>query len=105
MNTPKSSQATVSQIGDGRIKDYDASREGTINFFKSVDGTQKGDPEKLGKLLVDITFGTGLAAGKGFPDALAVGSDSADITEAILKADLKRIQDWREVSASTDGDW
>ncbi|KAH8821375.1 hypothetical protein F5884DRAFT_894155 [Xylogone sp. PMI_703] len=90
---------------DRTIKDYDESREGTINIFTNVDGHQQGDPEKLGKLLVDLTFSTGIAAGKTFPDALAVGSDSVEIIEQVLKEDLRRIQEWKEISVSTDGDW
>jgi hypothetical protein len=69
---------------DRTIDDYNECREGTGEAFASIDGSQNGDPDKLGKLLVEVTYGTGSTKGKLVPDALAVGRDKYPVHCYIL---------------------
>ncbi|OKL62142.1 hypothetical protein UA08_02994 [Talaromyces atroroseus] len=85
------------------IGDYDESREPTVKLFTSVNNVQKGNPDKLAKVLVDLAQGTGVADGRMFPDAFAAGTGCVATLEANFKDNLRRIEEWKVISESTDG--
>lgn len=52
--------------------------------------------------MVDLVRGEGIAAGKPFPPALALGTDCYKVAENESKSALARLEEWKDVSFSTD---
>jgi hypothetical protein len=68
-----------------------------------ANNNQAGDPEKGAKVIVDVFTGTGVASGKAIPDRLHLGSDIVGtLKDSIIPGMLKTIDQWAEVSKSTD---
>ncbi|KAM0445307.1 hypothetical protein ACHAPV_008385 [Trichoderma viride] len=68
-----------------------------------ANNNQAGDPEKGAKVIVDVLTGTGVASGKEIPDRLHLGSDIVEILkDSIIPGMLKTMDQWAEVSKSTD---
>lgn len=59
-------------------------------------GTQPGDPERAAQALIKLVQGSTL------PVRLLLGSDAVQIVAAETDAQRKEIEDWKELSASTD---
>lgn len=52
--------------------------------------------------MVDLVRGEGVAAGKPFPLALALGTDSYEAAVNASRSALTRLEEWKDVSFSTD---
>jgi NAD(P)-dependent dehydrogenase (short-subunit alcohol dehydrogenase family) len=78
------------------IEDYAAERS-PKEVWSAYNGTQQGDPEKLGQALVTITRMTSSA--KQFH----AGSDALAVARPALEARLQEMKDFDELSKSTDG--
>ncbi|KAG5727376.1 hypothetical protein E4T56_gene12079 [Termitomyces sp. T112] len=95
--------ATAHRVPQGvRIPDYGPVTDADNAFMKRYDGSQLGDPVKGVELIVDVVRGEGLAHGKPFPTVLAVGSDCYNIAKTESEKTLIRLEDWKDVSCSTD---
>ncbi|KAG5352367.1 hypothetical protein C0989_002630 [Termitomyces sp. Mn162] len=95
--------ATAHRVPQGvRIPDYSPVTDADNAFMKRYDGSQLGDPVKGVELIVDVVRGEGLAHGKPFPTVLAVGSDCYNIAKTESEKTLIRLEDWKDVSCSTD---
>lgn len=78
------------------IEDYAA--EGNVQAtWSAYNGTQQGDPEKLGETLVKIAGMTNP------PKQFFAGSDALAVVRPALEARLREIKDHEELSKSTDG--
>jgi NAD(P)-dependent dehydrogenase (short-subunit alcohol dehydrogenase family) len=78
------------------IEDYAA--EGNVQeTWSAYDGTQQGDPAKLGEALIQI------AGMKAPPKQFYAGSDALAVIRPALEARLREIKDHEELSKSTDG--
>jgi NAD(P)-dependent dehydrogenase (short-subunit alcohol dehydrogenase family) len=78
------------------IEDYAA--EGNVQeTWSAYNGTQQGDPEKLGEALVKIAGITNP------PKQFFAGSDALAVVRPALEARLREIKDHEELSKSTDG--
>jgi NAD(P)-dependent dehydrogenase (short-subunit alcohol dehydrogenase family) len=64
----------------------------------TVHGTQPGDPAKAARAIVEAV-GSGSA-----PGLLLLGTDALSAAEAVLDARRAELEQWRELSASTDFD-
>ena len=73
-----------------------------MGMAHSMQGTQRGDPKKCVALVADIVTGEGLAKGRQMPDTLAMGVDAVQATRQKCKKTLDLLQDWEELSSSTD---
>lgn len=54
--------------------------------------------------MVDVLRGEGFARGKPFPLRLPIGSDAVEIVKKTCEDTLKNLEEWRELSVSTDFD-
>ena len=63
---------------------------------------QPGDPAKGVKIVVDVVHGTGVAKDKPFPVSLSLGPDAYAIGKGEGEKLLKRLEDWKDVSVTTD---
>lgn len=73
-------------------------------FLDSQDNKQQGDADKGASIVVDIVTGTGVAQGKDFPLRILLGSDCVNVVREKCEGTLKLIQEWEQVSLSTDHD-
>ena len=85
-------------FGDVAIEGYDAPAAIKANW-QIYNGTQSGDPAKLGKALVQ------LAAMESPPRQFCAGSDAVAGITADLKARLAEVEAHQELSVSTDGNF
>jgi NAD(P)-dependent dehydrogenase (short-subunit alcohol dehydrogenase family) len=82
--------------GSSRIEDYAA--EGSAEeMWSPYNGTQSGDPAKLGEALVKI------AGMENPPKRFLAGSDAIAVARPDLEARLQEIRDHEELSISTGG--
>jgi NAD(P)-dependent dehydrogenase (short-subunit alcohol dehydrogenase family) len=82
--------------GNKRIDDYSA--EGSVEeIWSPYNGTQSGDPAKLGEVLVKI------AGMENPPQRFLAGSDAVAVVQPDLEARLQEIRTHEELSSSTDG--
>jgi len=80
-----------------RIDDYAAAEVGAREMWSPYAGTQPGDPEKLGQVLVK------LAGMETPPRVFVAGSDAIEVIAPAVEARLKAVRAFEELSKSTDG--
>ncbi|KAJ7677228.1 hypothetical protein B0H17DRAFT_1334370 [Mycena rosella] len=80
----------------GAIADYDAPRNATLNFFKSVP-PPSGDPVKAMEAVVDVVRGEGVAAGRPWPTYLVLGRDAEKAILAKTDKLTRHLEDWSDV--------
>lgn len=72
--------------------------------FDSYDRKQPGDPVKGAKLIVDALTGSGTCTDRILPVRLALGRDAVEIMNRVLEREKKTLDEWEELSKSTDID-
>ncbi|KAF9560790.1 NAD(P)-binding protein [Agrocybe pediades] len=71
---------------DNPIPAYDELRGRSHERFLSVPGSEKGDPDKAAKAIIDVVKGEGAAKGRPWPNYLVLGNDAeADTRNKIDK--------------------
>ncbi|KAF8246106.1 NAD(P)-binding protein [Wilcoxina mikolae CBS 423.85] len=92
------------QVGK-RIGDLDEVTEGVRKAFDRVDRNQPGDPEKGARVIVEALTKSGRCEGRGeLPTRLLVGSDAVEYVEKALEKGRRELEEWRELSETTDCD-
>src|SRR5436190_3040876 len=82
-----------------RIDDYAATEVSAEEMWTPYAGTQPGDPDKLGEVLVKL-------AGMETPPRLFVaGGDGIDVIAPAVEARLKAVHAFEDLSKSTDGNF
>ncbi|KAG6916306.1 hypothetical protein DXG01_007463 [Tephrocybe rancida] len=82
----------------------DALREASMSKFKSIAGTERGDPCKAMEAVVDIVRGEGVAAGRPWPGLLVLGEDAErDVRDKSAKV-LKALDEWKDVTCGVNFD-
>ncbi|KAF8956242.1 short chain dehydrogenase [Flammula alnicola] len=85
-----------------RIPDYKELSDHGEAGLQAYNGKQPGNPLKGVEVIVDVVRGEGQAAGKAFPVGLALGTDCYNIAKTVTEKALGRLEEWQEVSFSTD---
>jgi len=86
-----------------RIPDYQETCDKMEKILEDINGKQPGDPAKGSKVIVDLVKGEGGAAGKkDFPISLVLGTDSYRGAKSLSEQTLDRLEEWKDVSLSTD---
>ena len=80
-----------------RIDDYAAVEEGAEEMWSPYAGTQPGDPERLGQVLVKLA---GMATP---PRVFVAGGDAIAAVAPAVEGRLKAVHAFEELSKSTDG--
>ena len=70
--------------------------------LQAYNGNQPGDPVKAVARILDIVKQEGVAKGKGIPQHVLLGSDAIHLVSTKLKATLESIEEWKDISLSTD---
>jgi len=84
------------------IDDLKPAMEPLREAFKNYNHNQPGDPVKGSVLIVEALTGTGRCEGKKLPLRLGMGSDYVKGVEEVLEKEKKELEEWRELSLSTD---
>ncbi|KAK7414935.1 hypothetical protein QQX98_006260 [Neonectria punicea] len=87
-------QSTVPDYAQ-RSKEFD-------EMLASANGTQEGDPKKGVSIILDLVRGDGVGKSKKMPIRLALGPDAYDIIRGKCQETLKILEDWKDVTCSTD---
>ncbi|PPQ99479.1 hypothetical protein CVT24_005270 [Panaeolus cyanescens] len=85
-----------------RIPDYEENNKRMEGALQAYNGKQPGDPTKGTRVVVDIVRGEGAAANRPFPTNVCLGSDCYEAAKTMAENTLKRVEEWRDVSMSTD---
>jgi NAD(P)-dependent dehydrogenase (short-subunit alcohol dehydrogenase family) len=80
-----------------RIDEYAAVEVGAEEKWSPYSGTQPGDPDKLGQVLV------ALARMETPPRVFVAGGDAIEVIAPVVEARLKAVHAFGELSMSTDG--
>lgn len=71
-------------------------------YSSDYNGKQPGNPVIAVEVMIDLAHGTGSAAGKALPITICLGSDSYSTAKQASEDALKRLEEWKGVSYSTD---
>lgn len=74
------------------------------NRLNQVDRQQPGDVVKGAKLIVEALTQSGRCKGKELPARLALGTDAVGFMNTVLEKEKKALDEWAELSLSTDHD-
>jgi len=85
-----------------RISDYEPITTKVQQGLVAYNGNQPGDPKKGVQVMIDVVKGEGVAANKPFVPVVLLGSDCYRIVRDILEKNVERMDDWKEISGSTD---
>jgi NADP-dependent 3-hydroxy acid dehydrogenase YdfG len=85
-----------------RIAELDAVIDPVREGLESHDGKQLGDPQKGAQLIVEALTKSGRCEGRQLPWRLGMGSDSVQIVGESLELGRKEMEDWKELSLTTD---
>jgi len=85
-----------------RISDYEPITTKVQQGLVAYNGNQLGDPKKGVQVMIDVVKGEGVAANKPFDPVVLLGSDCYRIVRGILEKSIERMDDWKEISGSTD---
>jgi NAD(P)-dependent dehydrogenase (short-subunit alcohol dehydrogenase family) len=87
------------------IADYDGTTARQyMEQLDAADNKQPGDITKGCSVIIDVLTQTGTAAGRPIPLRLALGADANAIIEAKCKSTLSLLDEWKDVTRSTDHD-
>lgn len=70
----------------------------------AMDNLQPGDPEKGVARMIDVLMQEGMAKGREIPSRVPIGSDAVQIVRDFAKNLLNTVNEWEDLSASTDRD-
>lgn len=73
-------------------------------MLNKVDRQQPGDPIKGSKLIVEALTQSGRCKGKVLPPRLALGKDAVQLMNQVIEKEKKVLDEWAELSVSTDHD-
>jgi NAD(P)-dependent dehydrogenase (short-subunit alcohol dehydrogenase family) len=79
---------------DKPIKDYNERRAQQMQFWKSYNGQQSGDPARLARALITIS------SQKKLPHRFIAGADAIDTAEQVVAVLKKEIDTYRDLSTS-----
>lgn len=86
------------------IPDYDEMRTKLKLRFKTIPGTEKGDPSKASEAIVDVVRGEGVAKGRPWPNYLILGQDAEADIRAKSEKILTLLDEWADVTRGVNFD-
>ena len=92
-------QSSVKYSEGQSIADYAKPLADFRTFMKNRDHNQAGDPAKLAAVIVH------LSQVENPPVSFVAGSDAVDVATNAIKTRQKQVDEWRDLSVSTDGNW
>ena len=86
------------------VSDYDNMRKPVVARIKAVPGTEKGDPVKAMRAIVDVVRGEGVAKGRAWPGLLILGEDADADVRAKLQKTEQTLDAWADVTRGVSFD-
>jgi NAD(P)-dependent dehydrogenase (short-subunit alcohol dehydrogenase family) len=90
---------TSVRYAEGAIPDYASAVADMRAFYEQRSHNQAGDPAKLAVVIVR------LANAEDPPVSFVAGSDAVALSREVFEKGEARLDAWRDLSVSTDGDW
>ncbi|UPL01388.1 hypothetical protein LCI18_012322 [Fusarium solani-melongenae] len=87
-----------------KIPDYAQRAKDFDEYLASKNGHQTGDTEKAVAVVLDLVRGEGVSKGREMPLRIALGPDGYEVVKNKCVETLKILEDWKDVSCSTDFD-
>ncbi|RSL73546.1 hypothetical protein CEP53_000673 [Fusarium sp. AF-6] len=87
-----------------KIPDYAQRSKDFDEYLAKRSGRQAGDPEKGVAIVLDLVRGEGVAEGRDMPLRIALGEDGYEVVKDKCDETLKSLEDWKDVSCSTNFD-
>lgn len=84
------------QLPDLQIDAYKEARENLANIFRTMNGTQSGDPAKLAKGLIKVVNS------EDAPVRLLISKAAIPVVDAYYKNRYAEFEKWQDVSADSD---
>ena len=84
------------QLPDLQVDAYNEARENLANVFRTMNGTQSGDPAKLAKGLIKVVNS------EDAPVRLLISKPAISLIDAYYKNRYTEFEKWREVSAESE---
>jgi NAD(P)-dependent dehydrogenase (short-subunit alcohol dehydrogenase family) len=84
------------------FSDYESVTKGLFDAMKAYNGNQPGDPNKAVARIIDVVRQEGVARGRGVPSKLILGPDAVDGVRKKCKNTLEMLENWEDVSSSTN---
>jgi hypothetical protein len=75
-----------------------------LNYFRTTDGKQPGDPVKAAQRIVEVIDGTGMAAGQRKVLRLPLGKDCLKRANTKIEAMVADLKAMEAIASSTDID-
>lgn len=89
-------------VAEREIEDFKPVMEPLRRAFEEYNHNQPGDPVKGSQLIVEALTHSGRCEGRTLPWRLGMGSDYVKTVEGILEAEKRELDEWRDLSLSTD---
>jgi len=86
------------------IDDYRPVMSAVKQALVQYNGKQPGDPVKGAQLIVEALTGSGRFEGKKLPVRLALGSDAVKVIAEVIDGRKRELDEWTELSKTTDID-
>jgi len=86
------------------IPDYKELADSVNGSIQAYNWKQPGDPVKGVKIIIDVIRGEGEAEGKPFPPELVLGPDCYNTAKEESSKNSRLLDEWKDVSCSTDFD-
>jgi len=84
------------QLPDLQVEAYNEARENLANVFRTMNGTQSGDPAKLAKGLIKVVNS------EDAPVRLLISKPAISLIDTYYKNRYAEFEKWQEVSADSD---
>ncbi|KAF8202134.1 hypothetical protein BJ912DRAFT_1019097 [Pholiota molesta] len=84
------------------IEEYREAGEAANAALLAYSGYQKGDPVRGVNTIIDVIKHEGVAQGKEVPSGFALGADCYETVKAHCDKTLTRLEEWKEITLSTD---
>ncbi|KAI6789368.1 hypothetical protein KC361_g8573 [Hortaea werneckii] len=82
--------------------EYPVLKKMCTDLVPTLHGNQPGDTAKAARLVIDLVKGEGVGEGRELPLALPIGNDAFVKIKEQTEATLKMLEEWEDVTRSTD---
>ncbi|KAL8915289.1 MAG: hypothetical protein Q9172_006907 [Xanthocarpia lactea] len=86
------------------ISDYEPVLNGPMGALSAKDRKQPGDPVKGAKIIVEALTKSGRCQGRRLPPRLALGNDAVKYIAAVMDTNRKNLDEWKDLTSTTDCD-
>ncbi len=87
------------------ISDYEPVLKDPLAALSAKDKKQPGDPVKAAQIIVEALTKSGRCQGRQLPPRLALGNDAIKYIAGVMKTNRKHLDEWKDLTSTTDCDY